>query len=80
MLEPMERALIAALGQVCPDLPREDAQLCIHSLIGQLLHAVNLQRCLPESDGNRRLPGLVEHTVRFSIAGIRALSSETVAA
>jgi len=80
MVEPMERALIAALGQVCPDLPREDAQLCIHSLIGQLLHAVNLQRCLPESDGNRRLPGLVEHTVRFSIAGIRALSSESVAA
>jgi AcrR family transcriptional regulator len=80
MVEPMERALIAALSQVCPDLPREDAQLCIHSLIGQLVHAVNFQRCLPEGDGNRRLPELVDHTVRFSVAGIRALSRESVAA
>jgi AcrR family transcriptional regulator len=80
MVEPMERALMDALGQVCPDLQREDAQLCIHSLIGQLVHAVNLQRCLPEGDGNRRLPEMVEHTVRFSVAGIRALSHESVAA
>ncbi|HXT50162.1 MAG TPA: CerR family C-terminal domain-containing protein [Thermoanaerobaculia bacterium] len=80
MVEPMERALMHALGEVSPDLSREDAQLCIHSLIGQLVHAVHIQRCLPENDGNRRLPELVEHTVRFSVAGIRALSRETVAA
>ncbi len=79
MVEPMERAMIDALGQVSPDLSREDAQLCIHSLIGQLLHAVNIQRCLPDG-GRRNLPDLVAHTVRFSVAGIRALSREAVAA
>ena len=80
MVEPMERALIDALGQVCPELSRDDAQLCIHSLVGQLLHAVNIQRCLPDGNGRRNLPALVEHTVRFSVAGIRALASDTVAA
>ena len=79
MVEPMERAMIDALGQVAPELSREDAQLCIHSLIGQLLHAVNIQRCLPDG-GRRNLPDLVAHTVRFSVAGIRALSREAVAA
>ena len=80
MVEPMERALIEALGQVCPELSRDDAQLCIHSLIGQLLHAVNIQRCLPDGSGRRQLPALVAHTVRFSVAGIRALAREAVAA
>jgi AcrR family transcriptional regulator len=80
MVEPMERALIDALGQVCPELSREDAQLCIHSLIGQLLHAVNIQRCLPDGNTRRNLPELVAHTVRFSVAGIRSLAQDTVAA
>ncbi|HXT19980.1 MAG TPA: CerR family C-terminal domain-containing protein [Thermoanaerobaculia bacterium] len=80
MVEPMERALITALGQVCPDLSHEDAQLCIHSLVGQLLHAVNIQRCLPDDERNRNLQDLVEHTVRFSVAGIRSLAGETIAA
>lgn len=80
MVEPMERALIDALAQVCPELSREDAQLCIHSLVGQLLHAVNIQRCLPEGNNRRRLPELVAHTVRFSVAGIRALASDVIAA
>ena len=80
MVEPMERTLIDALSQVCPELSREDAQLCIHSMIGQLLHAVNIQRYLPDGNTRRRLSDLIEHTVRFSVAGIRALAQETVAA
>ena len=80
MVEPMERALLDALAQVCPDLGRDEAQLCIHSVVGQLLHAVNIQRCLPAGSGSRNLPELVAHTVRFSVAGIRALARDTVAA
>jgi TetR/AcrR family transcriptional regulator, regulator of cefoperazone and chloramphenicol sensitivity len=79
MLEPLEQAMIDALGQVCPELSRTDAGLCVHSLIGQLVHAVHLQRCLPLSDGRWKLPDLVAHTVRFSVAGIRSLTSEGVA-
>jgi TetR/AcrR family transcriptional regulator, regulator of cefoperazone and chloramphenicol sensitivity len=78
MLEPMEKALVDALSQICPDLSREDAQLCMHSLVGQLVHVVHLQRCFVS--GRWELPDLVAHAVRFSAAGIRALSREAVAA
>jgi len=79
MIDPLERALSAALMQVCPGLEREEALLCTHSLVGQLLHMVHLQRVLAESGVSRwDLSELVAHTVRFSAAGIRAL--ERVAA
>ena len=80
MIEPMERAMVDALAQVCPELSRHDAQLCMHSLVGQLVHVVHLQRCLPTGDGRWELPELVAHAIRFSAAGIRALSRQTVAA
>jgi AcrR family transcriptional regulator len=80
MIEPLERAMIGAFGQVCPELSRTDAQLCVHSLIGQLVHVVHLSRCLPFSDGRWELPDLVAHTLRFSLAGIRALAGEHVPA
>jgi AcrR family transcriptional regulator len=78
MINPVEGALVEALAQVCPDLSRPDAQLCVHSLVGQLVHVVHLQRCL--TAGRWELPDLVAHAVRFSAAGIRALSSQAVAA
>ena len=78
MIAPVEGALVDALSQVCPDLSRQDAQLCVHSLVGQLVHVVHLQRCL--AAGRWELPALVAHAVRFSAAGIRALSREAVAA
>ena len=78
MIDPIESALVVALSQVCPELSRPDAQLCVHSLVGQLVHVVHLRRCL--ATGRWELPDLVAHAVRFSAAGIRALSCETVAA
>jgi len=80
MVEPIEKAMVDALAQVCPELSRADAQLSLHSLVGQLVHAVHLQRCLPAGDGRLDLPVFVAHAVRFSVAGIRALAAETVAA
>ena len=80
MIEPVEKAMVDALAQVCPELSRQDAALCLHSLVGQLVHAIHLQRCLPTGDGRWELPDLVAHAVRFSVAGIRALAGEPVAA
>jgi len=80
MVEPLEKAMVAALDQVCPDLARRDAQLCVQSLVGQLVHVVHLERCLHSSERRWELPELVAHAVRFSVAGIRALAGETVAA
>jgi AcrR family transcriptional regulator len=80
MILPLQQALGTALVRVCPDLDREQAELCAHSLIGQLLHVVKLQRCLPEVRGEAwSLPEMVEHTLRFSVAGIRTLPQVAVA-
>ena len=74
MILPLQQAFGARLVKVCPELSREQAELCAHSLIGQLVHVVKLQRCLPEASGPAwQLPDLVEHTLRFSAAGIRTL-------
>jgi AcrR family transcriptional regulator len=80
MIEPIEKALVAALLHVCPALEREDAALCTHSLMGQLVHAVHLQRALDEAPIGSpwKLEEFVQHIVRFSAAGIRSL--EAVAA
>jgi len=76
MIDPLERAFTAALMEICAGLEREDAALCLHSLMGQLVHMVHLQRMLNEAGIDRwDLGELVAHTVRFSAAGIRALES-----
>ena len=74
LILPLQQALGGAILQTCPDLEREQAELCAHSLIAQLLHAVRLQPFLPDTRGQAwQLPEMVEHTLRFSIAGIRTL-------
>jgi AcrR family transcriptional regulator len=77
MFEPVQKALSEAFMQVCPGLARMDAELCSQSLMGQLVHVVKLQRCLVGTKDQERwqLPELVEHTLRFSAAGIRALQA-----
>ena len=74
MILPLQVALGEAISRVCPALERERAELCAHSLVGQLLHVVRLQRCLPDTaEQPWQLPNLVEHTLQFSAAGIRTL-------
>ncbi|HEV8630357.1 MAG TPA: CerR family C-terminal domain-containing protein [Thermoanaerobaculia bacterium] len=80
MIEPVEAAVVEALARVCPQLSRPDAQLSVQSLVGQLVHVVKLQQFMPVSDSRWELPELVAHTVRFTVAGIRALARDPVAA
>ena len=72
MVEPVQDALASAMVEAAPGIEREDAVLASQSLMGQLLHLVNLRRC-PRSGPLPDLSDLVEHTVRFSAAGIRSL-------
>ena len=78
MMAPVQQALTAALARVCPGLGAADAELCVHSLVGQLVHIVHLHRRLgadgDEAEESPPLQELVRHTVRFSAAGIRALA------
>ncbi len=80
IVDPVRDALVEGLRQVCPGLARKDAELVIHSLIGQLSHVVHLTNYFAREESARRpfrfdLPELVAHTVRFSAAGIRALAA-----
>jgi AcrR family transcriptional regulator len=72
MIEPVHAALVDALLELCPGLERSDAALATQSLVGQLVHVVNLQRC-GGGVGRENLPALIQHTVRFSAAGVRSL-------
>jgi TetR/AcrR family transcriptional regulator, regulator of cefoperazone and chloramphenicol sensitivity len=72
MIEPVEQALASAMLEVCPGLDREDAALTAQSLVGQLVHLVKLQRC-GGGVGGRDLASLLDHTVRFTAAGLRSL-------
>jgi len=76
MIRPTVGALMGALDRARPGLSREQMQLCCHSLISQLVHAMQVQR-LQERTETAKLPQVpiektVEHIVRFTAAGIRS--------
>jgi len=79
-VEELAGPTLAALGQalqiVCPDIGETAAKQCIMSLIAQLIHAVHIKAMFegtatfdsPAFD----IPGIIEHIVKFSAAGICA--------
>ena len=71
IVEPVQRALAEAVIEAAPGIDPADALLASQSLMGQLLHLVNLLR-FPRSGPPPELGELVDHTVRFSAAGIRS--------
>ena len=64
-----------ALILVCPKLSRIDADLCLHSMVAQLLNVIRAQELFKELDKKEMpLPDLkksIEHVVRFSVGGVR---------
>ena len=75
-VEPVQRALAAAIVALSPGLSETRARLCVTSMVAQLVHAVHRMRHA-ERAGRRRaalpkLPELIRHIVRFSAGGIRA--------
>ncbi len=72
---PTREALGQALMQICPQLSEAQTQSCLHSLLGQLIHAIHSRRLLGESMVSQApfddLQTFVEHIVRFTAAGIR---------
>jgi len=80
MMVPMRRELVSALERVCPGLTDDVAELCMHSLIGQLVHLERLQRSAErDAEGGGLAPfsfeRMLAHTVRFTSAAIRALAA-----
>ncbi len=80
MMVPVRRELTGALERVCPGLDEDAADLCMHSLIAQLVHVERLQRSA-ERDKDSGVGGysfdrMLAHTVRFTSAAIRAIAAE----
>ena len=75
LMRPTFAALMEALRAACPALPPDEARLCCHSLVSQLVHVLQLQRM--HRDGGADLPAVsiddsIEHVVAFTAAGVRA--------
>ncbi len=81
MMAPVHQSLGDALRMVCPGLDSETTDLCVHSLVAQLVHVVHLHRCAVAAKDQcamaRYTPArLIEHVVRFSAESIRSLAGE----
>jgi len=75
-VEPVQRALAAAIVAVEPGVSGADARLCVTSMVAQFVHAVqrlrHAERVAPGRVAPPDLPKLVRHIVRFSVGGILA--------
>ncbi len=79
MVQPVQEALQKALRELCPGLSYESAIVSIHTVVAQLLHMIHLRE-MNRSEERMPMPpvemtSMIEHLVRFSAAGIRAVAA-----
>lgn len=77
VIMPTINAMHGALVKTCPDLDESKILLVVFSLVGQLVHLVNVKTMFEHGGDDFGLPALdpnkvIEHIVKFSAAGIRA--------
>lgn len=78
-IQPVRAAMVGAIRMACPELSEQDAVICVHSIVGQLVHhSIDLPTIQGQGApaqaamSHEQLDPVVEHVVRFSAAGIRA--------
>lgn len=75
MMLPVQIVMQNALKKICPQISDKQSMLAMMSIVGQLIHIVRFTEFV-ERGGIKDIPfdinELVEHTVNFSAAGIRA--------
>jgi len=80
MAEPVRRTLAAALARVVPGVEPRSMELCIQSLVAQLVHVMTIQR-MPRSGAAPvdvpLLEEVTDHIVRFTAAGIRGIADQS---
>ena len=75
MFFPVSQVLLEALHRLYPQLHQRVATQCIHSLIGQLVHVVQVRKLFIRQSGEHPvldLATMIEHIVRFSASGFQA--------
>jgi AcrR family transcriptional regulator len=80
IITPVYEELAAALVRLRPGLDLETARYCTYSVVGQLIQLLRVQRYSEEPAFGRlpqmSLPGLIDHVVAFSVAGIHAAAEQ----
>jgi AcrR family transcriptional regulator len=75
MIRPTLGALVNSVDRSCPGIARDRLQMCCHSLVSQLVHAMQMQRLHARSESSSfssfSIEETVAHIVRFTAAGIR---------
>ncbi|NOZ93160.1 MAG: CerR family C-terminal domain-containing protein [Acidobacteria bacterium] len=78
MIDPVRRSLASALRQVAPGLDQVSAELCVHSIVGQLVHVIHHARLRHGPDAPswpaEELERMARHITRFSTAGVLAVA------
>lgn len=77
MVRPVAGAFHDAVRRVYPELPEDTIQLCLHAVVGQLVHFLQAEKLLSDAPETMLVPDMsriVEHVVLFSGAGVRTLA------
>jgi AcrR family transcriptional regulator len=78
MVLPVTTALEEAFAVICPQLSKRDAQKCINSIVGQLIHVMQINVMFEvgeeQSIASFDMSEAIDHIVKFSAAGIRAFA------
>ena len=76
MVKPVFTVLLGAMQQIFPDLDQRNAQKCVHSLIAQLIHVVQVRsfftRIQKLDHPMLNLQEMLDHIVQFTAAGMKA--------
>jgi len=80
LIDPMRRLMHRTLPAHCPGLDQRDLEYCLLSLVGQLLHALQMSQHLDRIGGTTfegfDMASTIDHIVEFSVAGIRHLATQ----
>jgi AcrR family transcriptional regulator len=81
VIKPTMTAMHKAIMKTCPDLDESKILLMIFSVIGQLVHLVNVKTMFEQGGDDLGLPifdsdKTINHIVQFSAAGIRAYTDK----
>lgn len=79
-LSPVKKEFRGAIGVLCPSLGDDEVELCINSFVGQLRHVGHDAKCFGVHKEENKLYSdkewVVEHIVRFTMAGIETYLGE----
>jgi AcrR family transcriptional regulator len=79
MMHPVQMVMHDAIRRVCPKITDKQLMFSMVSLVGQLIHVVRFTEFVERGgiqNATYDINELVEHTVNFSAAGIRAVVSQ----